>query len=357
MEDVAERAREVLKEIVRLHAETGRPVSSRALSKLPKFHSSAATLRNHMVDLADAGYLSQPHTSAGRVPTEKGYRYYVRSLMQPTQITSGEREIVSDGLSDAGNDPARLFPAVSRMLSRLSGEVGVVLAPDERHSIIREIRFVSVTREKALAIQIGEGDAVSTRLVETAGRFSDSDLERAGNYLTAEFGGATLASIRDRLARAMRDERERLSGMLLEAIDLARGALGPQPEAGVYTEGTQHLLGRPEFARPEAMRKVYRAFEEKAELVDLLDQCLGTPGPRIVLGSESHLTTENPLSAVLVAYGTAKRPRGALGIVGSVRMPYPKIVPLVEFLGKAVSARLAQGEEKAEEEDGGQKRS
>lgn len=337
---IDERAREVLKEIIRLHAETGRPVSSRALAKQKKFHASPATIRNMMADLTDAGYLRQPHTSAGRVPTEKAYRHYVRTLMPKKEVPAGQREIVSLDLSGAGHDPSVLYPAVSRLLSKLSGEVGVVVAPDARRSVVREIRFVPIGREKALAVQVGDGDVVFTRLIETGGRLDAAALEKAGTYLTAEFGGATLVAIRNRVTLAMQEERARFDNVLFETLDLARRAILPAEHADIYTDGTRRLLERPEFAEPESLKRVYRAFEEKANLVELLDQCLEGEGPRIVIGSESHLTAGKPISAVVTRYGGENRPPGVLGIVGSLRMSYPRIVPLVEFLGRALSEKL-----------------
>ena len=346
-----DRARDVLREVIRIHAETGRPVSSRSLAKLRKFHSSPATLRNLMADLTDAGYLSQPHTSAGRVPTEKGYRYYVRSLMRPRDVSANTRELVALDLSEAGHDPNTLFPAVSRLLSRLSGEVGIVVAPDSKRSIVRELKFVPIGRDKALAIQVGEGDLVFTRLIDTGGRLDAAALEHAGRKLTAEFGGSTLTAMRNRVAVAMLEERARFDRALFETLDLARRALSAADQNDVYTEGTRLLLDRPEFSQPESIKRVYQAFEERANLVELLDRCLEGEGPRIVIGSESHLTSGKPISAVVTRYGGEHRPQGVLGIIGSLRMSYPRVVPLVEFLGRALSERLEQGAEGGESRD------
>lgn len=351
-EPMDERAREVMREIIRIHAETGRPVSSRSLAKLTKFHSSAATLRNLMADLTDAGYLTQPHTSAGRVPTDKGYRHYVRSLMKPRDVSPNTKELVALDLSGAGHDPNLLYPAVSKLLSRLSGEIGIVVAPDSRHSVVRELKFVPIGRDKALAIQVGEGDLVFTRLIDTGGRLDAAALERAGRKLTAEFGGSTLVAMRNRVTLAMQEERARFDRVLFETLDLARRALSTSEQNDVYTEGARLLLDRPEFAQPESIKRVYQAFEERANLVELLDQCLEGEGPRIVIGSESHLTSGKPISAVVTRYGGEHRPQGVLGIIGSLRMSYPKVVPLVEFLGRTLSARLEQGAEGGKPKDG-----
>jgi heat-inducible transcriptional repressor len=345
-----DRAREVLREIVRLHAETGRPVSSRALSKQRKFHASPATLRNLMADLTDAGYLSQPHPSAGRVPTEKGYRHYIRSLMKPREVTPNQREMVSLDLSGAGGDAKRLFPAVSRLLSRLSGEVGVVVAPDASQTVVREIRFVAIGRGKVLAVQVGEGDLVFTRVIETPVPWEGGDLEWAGNYLTAEFGGTSLSSMRNRIVRSLREERLRLDRLRVDSLTLAQRALDDHAEIDVYTEGTRHLLDHSEFTDPATLKRIYRALEEKTHLLELLDRCLEGEGPRIVIGSESHLTAENPLSAVFTRYGGEGYPPGVLGIVGSLRMSYPKVVPLVEFLGRTLSEKLKESGEQRENE-------
>jgi heat-inducible transcriptional repressor len=141
---------------------------------------------------------------------------------------------------------------------------------------------------------------------------------------------------------AMQEERSRFDHALFEMLDLARRALSPAGPADIYTEGTRRLLERPEFSEPESLKRVYRAFEEKANLVELLDQCLEGEGPRIVMGSESHLTAGKPLSAVVTRYGPENRAPGVLGIIGSLRMSYPRIVPLVEFLGRALSEKLEE---------------
>jgi heat-inducible transcriptional repressor len=339
-----DRAREVLREIVRLHAETGRPVSSRSLAKIRRFHASAATLRNLMADLTDNGYLCQPHTSAGRIPTEKGYRFYVRTLMRPREVTLNQRERVSSDLLDAGREPSRLYPAVSRLLARLSGEVGIVIAPDAHRSVVREIRFVPIGLDKALAIQVGERERVYTRLIDTGGRMDAAALERAGNYLTAEFAGSTLQAMRERVNRALREEQARFDRLVADALELARRVVAAEAPADIYTEGTRHLLDRPEFSSPDSIKRIYRAFEEKADLLELLNRFLEGDGPRVVLGADSHLTSETPLSAVLTRYGGEDEAGGVLGIVGPLRMSYPKVVPLVEFLGKALSERLAEME-------------
>ena len=343
-----DRAREVLREIVRLHAETGRPVSSRSLSKQKKFHASSATLRNLMADLTDAGYLSQPHTSAGRVPTEKGYRYYIRSLMKPREVTPNQRERVSTDLLGAGHEAKLLFPAVSRLLSRLTGEVGVVVAPDARQSIVREIRFVPIGRDKVLAVQVGEADLVFTRVIETEAPWESGDLEWAGNYLTAEFAGSSLSAMRSRINRSLREERLRLDRLRVESLSLGRKALPAETGIDVYTEGARHLLDHSEIAEPATLKRIYRALEEKTHLLELLDRCLEGEGPRIVIGEESHLTSENPVSAVLTRYGGEGYPPGILGIVGPLRMPYPRVVPLVEFLGKTLSEKLKESGEQRE---------
>jgi heat-inducible transcriptional repressor len=340
-----ERARELLREIVRTHAETGRPVSSRTLSKVQRLHASPATLRNTMADLTDLGYLSQPHTSAGRIPTEKGYRYYVRTLMKPREVTVRQRRAVSSDLEIAGHDPERLYPAVSKLLARMTGEVGLVIAPDARGSIVREIRFLPIGRDKALAIHVGEGDRVFTRLIETGGRLDAAALERAGNYLTARFAGATLEAIRTRIRSAMQKDRAQVDRMVSESLELARRIIASQDRADVYTEGAQRLLDRPEFSAPETIKRIYRAFEEKADLIELLDSVLEGAGPQVVIGSQSHLTADTALSAVVTRYGGQDEPGGLVGIIGSLRMPYPKVIPLVEFFGRALSERLREASE------------
>jgi len=339
------RSRTILKEIIRVHVDTGKPVSSRALFKSSRFELSPASIRNIMADLTDAGFLAQPHTSAGRVPTDRAYRLYIDELLRHRHVAEDVREEVDSDLAMAGGDVPRLFQAASRLLSRLSGEVGFVVAPDALHTVVRSIRFLSVAPGKILAIQVNEPDAVVSRVIETSAEFSAAELEQVSERITREFCGRTLDEVRSRLILALSHEKAACDEMLGRALSLGERALeGSHAEDRVYVEGTVNLLDKPEFADMASVKRMFVTFDEKARLLDLLARYLDTKGTSVVLGSEEALATDPRLSVVLTSYGPGETLAGTLGVIGPARREYPRVIPVVELLGRALSDRLERRE-------------
>ncbi len=334
------RSRTILKEIIRVHVDTGRPVSSRALFKSNRFHLSPASIRNIMADLTDLGFLTQPHTSAGRVPTDRAYRLYIDELMRHRRVAVDVREQVDSDLSTAGADVPRLFQAASRLLSRLSGEVGFVVAPDALHTVVDGLRFLPVAPGKILVVQIS-GPEVLSRVIETEVDYSARELEAMSERITREFCGRTLYEVRRRLVEAMAQEKAAYDRILTRTLALGRQALeGSEAQEQIYVDGTARLLNKPEFADVDSLKKVFRAFEEKARLLDLMTRYLDSRRTCVVLGSEQALTTDPRLSAVLTSYGAGEALSGTLGVLGPARREYPRVIPVVELLGKALSERL-----------------
>jgi heat-inducible transcriptional repressor len=339
---LSERDRAVLREVVKIHVETGTPVSSRALAKSGRFALSPASIRNIMADLTDLGYLAQPHTSAGRVPTDLGYRYYIDELMSPVRISGRERELIRADLSTAGTDLSRLFHAASRLLARLSGEIGLVIAPDTSQRAIRSIHFVPISARKVLAVQVTEGDIVLSRMLELESALEVAELERIGRYLTETFGGMTLPQMRRHLIDSLAQEKARYDALLGRALALARSTIAVEEpgEETIFVEGADQLLEKPEFADAESMRRLFRTFEEKARLLELINQCIDAEGARVVIGSESPFLTRNHLALVATPYGPHGERRGMVGVVGPTRMPYSRVISVVETLSEALSGRL-----------------
>ena len=343
------RSRTILKEIIRLHVDTGRPVSSRALFKSSRFDLSPASIRNIMADLTDLGFLSQPHTSAGRVPTDQAYRLYIDELMRHRKIAGEVREQVDSDLSSAGADVPRLFQATSRLLSRLSGEVGFVVAPDALHTVVDSLRFLPVARGKILVVQVS-GPEVLSRVIETDVEYSVAELESISERFTREFCGRTLHEVRRLLLEAMAQEKAAYDRMLARTLELGQRALaGQESQEQIYVDGTAQLLDKPEFSDVESLRRVFRAFEEKARLFDLMTRYLDLKRTFVVLGSEQPLTADLRLSAVLTSYGTEESLAGMLGVIGPARREYPRVIPVVDLLGRALSERLERRASRARE--------
>jgi heat-inducible transcriptional repressor len=350
MKPLDPRSRTILKEIIRVHVDTGRPVSSRTLFKSNRFRLSPASIRNIMADLTDSGFLTQPHTSAGRVPTDRAYRLYIDELMRQRKVAVDVREQVDSDLTSAGADVPRLFQAASRLLSRLSGEVGFVVAPDALHTVVDSLRFLPVAPGKILVVQIS-GPEVLSRVVETEIEYSARELDEMSDLVTREFCGRTLYEVRRRLVEAMAEEKAAYDRMLSRTIALGRKALEGGSEADqIYVDGTAHLLDKPEFADVDSLKRVFQAFEEKARLLDLMTRYLDSKRTCVVLGSEEAVTSDPRLSAVLTSYGSGDILSGTLGVIGPARREYPRVIPVVELLGRALSERLERRERRERED-------
>jgi heat-inducible transcriptional repressor len=345
MSDLDIRSRAILKEIIRVHVDTGKPVSSRTLFKSHRFNLSPASIRNIMADLTDGGYLAQPHTSAGRVPTDRAYRVYIDELIRHRRVNEGVREQVDSDLDSAGPEVPGLFQMASRLLSRLSGEVGFVVAPDSLHTVLKSLRFLAVAPGKVLVVQVNEPDVVLSRVIETGEDYTTRELEKASERFTREYAGLTLHDVRARLLSEMDEEKDRMLGRSLE---LGRLALGRGDEEGrVFVDGAAKLLDKPEFSDVESLKRIFRAFDEKARLLDLVTRYLDAKETCVVLGSEASLTADSRLSAVLTSFGAGETLTGMLGVIGPARREYPRVIPVVELLGRALTERLESRESRA----------
>jgi heat-inducible transcriptional repressor len=335
------RSRGILKEIIRVHVDTGLPVSSRTLFKSNRFELSPASIRNIMADLTDGGFLAQPHTSAGRVPTDRAYRLYIDELMRHRKVAADLREQVDSDLASAGGDITRLFQATSRLLAHLAGEVGFVVAPDALHTVLKSLRFLPVAPGKILVVQVNDPDVVISQVLETDVEYSAAELESAGERLTRQYGGLTLHEVRRKLLEELSEEQAVCDRISERARGLARRALEKrEPEERIYVDGTAQLLDKPEFSDVEAMKGVLHALDEKTRLLSLFARYLEARATCVVLGSEGALTEDRRLSAVLTSYGSGETLTGMLGVIGPARREYPRVIPVVELLGRALSVRL-----------------
>ena len=335
------RSRAILREIIRVHVDTGLPVSSRTLFKSSRFDLSPASIRNIMADLTDNGFLVQPHTSAGRIPTDRAYRVYIDELMRHRKIAVDLREQVDSDLASAGGDVVRLFEATSRLLAQLAGEVGFVVAPDELHTVLKSLRFLGVAPHKILVVQVNEPDVVISRVLETEVEYAAEELEAASERLTREYGGRTLHAVRKKLIQELEEEQAACDRIFQRSRELARFALEKsEGEDRIYVDGTMQLLEKREFSDVETLKGVLRAFDEKARLLSLFARYLEARGACVVLGSEEQLTDDPRLSAVLTSYGSSETLTGTLGVIGPARREYPRVIPVVELLGRALSTRL-----------------
>jgi heat-inducible transcriptional repressor len=344
--DLDDRSRELLGAVVRAHIESAAPVSSRQLTRLGTFGLSSASIRNMMADLELLGFLTHPHVSAGRVPTDLGYRAFVSSLMEARAPRPETKARIVSELAPEAFELDRFLHAVSRLLSSLTGEIGVVAAPSAARFVLKSVHFTRVAERKILAVQVSDVGLVESRLIETQDDFAQAELDAVSNRLTTDFSGRTLVEVRRTLLEALREEKVRVDAALSRALELGKMTFSEEraPGDAVVVEGTETILGKPEFRRDmDALSRLLHGFEERARLVNLLTDCLASSGTTVVIGSESDFTGETGSAVVAATYHRVDRPLGVLGVIGPRRMEYELVVPLVEELGRYVSSRLSEG--------------
>ena len=332
------RSRELLTLVIKAHLASGEPIGSRTISKLSSEGLSPATIRNVMADLEDAGYLEQPHTSAGRVPTDQAYRFYLDNVFEQTCISQADedtiqREMLSDNLPSADQIMAR----ASHLLSYLSQSVGIVISPNISRDVIRHIEFVRINDGRILVITVSRAGLVQDRLVRVTEDFSQDELDKTARYLNANFTGLPLSSIHTELVRRMTEEKALYDRLLQNAILLCHRGLSREEDAEpeVFVDGASNILSRREFADLARLRELFLIFEEKRRLVSLLNVCVSIDEQPLVtvrIGAENCLPSLRGCAVVTASYRYGNQMTGNLGVVGPLRMEYARTINVVGYV-------------------------
>src|SRR3989454_10281280 len=267
------RARDILKLIIRSYVNSGEPVGSRTLAKSMDWKFSPATIRNIMADLEEEGYLAQPHTSAGRIPSEKGYRFYVDRLAESGKVSKSDERYINRMLADS-ETPENVMSRASVILSTISKNVGLVIAPPMGATILKHIEFVDLGEGKILVVFVSTTGLLQRKLIRVGERYSQEELDKAGRYLVEKFSGKTLTEIRNELLRLMQFERSLFDGMLALLQTWSETLREEESSDSIYLQGTSNILNQPEFADVERMRMLFQMFEEKGRLVRILNECI-----------------------------------------------------------------------------------
>ena len=337
---ISERMRLVLKNIIEDYILTAEPVGSRTISRTSPLHLSPATIRNVMADLEELGFISQPHPSAGRVPTERGFRFYVDFMMDVTALTNQEQQVIRSRYSSHQIEGRDLFRETCRILSSSSHYLGVVWAPRISSVVLQHIEFVRLKRYLVLAILVNTAGLVQNRMIEVEEDFSQSELDHLSDYMNDLLAGLTLYQAREKILEQMRQEKNTYDRLLEQALKLGERALSPVDDTDIFIEGRTNILNEPEFCNISRMTDLFRAFEEKATLVKLLDKLIEPKGVQIAIGSESQVQEMEGCSLVTATYGCAGNVWGALGVIGPRRMNYSRVIPLVDYTAKLLSEVL-----------------
>jgi len=339
--ELSNRSRQILEAIVEDYIATAEPVGSSSVARKHALPLSTATIRNVMANLEEMGLLTSPHTSAGRVPTEKAYRLYVDSLVALRQVSRNEKKLIIRRCRDAGSGLLGILRETSRTLSSLSNYMGLVVAPSFVEEVFRHIEFIRIGNHKVLAILVSSNGTVQNRLVETGTELSQADLAAMGNYLNELMEGLTISQARQRIQEEMHNEKVQYDSLLLRALRLSEQAVFVE-EDEVFVEGQARILDQPEFSDVNRMKDIFRAFEQKGLLLKLLERCMSADGVQIYIGSESPLGQSAGVSLIASRFVTSSNTVGLLGVIGPTRMGYSSVIPIVDYTARLVSRLLTE---------------
>jgi heat-inducible transcriptional repressor len=332
-----ERAKTLLKTLVERYIADGQPVGSRTLSRASGLELSPATIRNVMADLEELGLIASPHTSAGRIPTARGYRLFVDTMLtaQPFQLGAApiEPQLPPD-------QPQRVIANAAQLLSNLSSFVGVVTAP-RKSTVFHHIEFMRLSEKRVLVIIVAPDGDVQNRVIFTAQDYTQSQLVEASNYLTAHYAGLTIEQVRERLKSEVDALRAEIAALMQAAVQAGSEAAADQEQ--VVISGERNLLRMQDFSSDmSSLRKLFDLFEQKTQLMRLLDVSSRAEGVRIYIGGESMVVPYEELSVVSAPYVVDGRIVGTLGVIGPTRMAYDRMIQIVDITSRLVGNALSQ---------------
>ena len=342
--DLGKRERGLLAMIVRQYVASGQPVGSKTLSEQFAEPLSPATIRNVMAELETLGYLRHPHTSSGRVPTDKAYRLYVDSVAQATPLDPDIQRYIQERLGAAGEPVEKMMEQISHVLSEVSKNLGVVLAPALEEKLLEQVKFVRLPDRRALAVIVSKPDLIENKVFHLDDDFSQEELDRTADFLNAEFRGWSLRTIRLEMMKRMEEVQAFTDRLVKNVATLFMwGALAEEGTAMLFVGGATRILEQPGFAEAGHVRDLLAAIEQKIKVVRILGACLETPG----LGVQALIGRENPnhemrqCTFILAPYHYRNRPVGALGVIGPTRMEYDSAINMVAYISQLTSTLLS----------------
>ena len=337
---LSDRAQSLLKILVERYIADGLPVGSRALSRASVLELSPATIRNVMADLEEMGFVASPHTSAGRVPTPKGYRFFVDTLLTVRPLEEVERQQLEHQLMP--DDPHRVVAAASQMLSDLTHFAGVVVSPRRRGVVLRHIEFFGLSEKRVLLIIVASDGEVQNRVLVTDRTYSPSQLTEAANFINQHYAGLEFDQLRSRVRGELIDLHRDISDLMKAAIAMGSEAMRP-PTDGMVISGGRNLLQVDELSNDmERLRRLFDMFESKTQLLEILEQSERAEGVKIFIGGESTLVPLDECSIVTAPYEVDGQVVGTVGVIGPTRMAYERVIPIVDVTAKLVSSALSQ---------------
>lgn len=332
----------VLRAVVEDYINSAEPVGSRAIVKKHRFSMSPATVRNIMADLEEEGYLTQPHTSAGRIPTGKGFRFYIDSLLKIRLMEPQEKRFIEDAYCNIDMEIGVIMKTTSRVLSRITNYPGIVFMPKFSRIVLKHIEFIKLDKGRILVIFISKGGLIQNRIIEWEDDLSQDELDRITRHLNGIMENLTLEEIKGRILKEIEKDSKDYDELYQKAINLSKKAFDAQAEdtigdAEIYIDGASNIFDQPEFSNIKKMRDLYQALQEKRLLLELLEKSMFSDGVQVIIGEEVSAGEIKDLSFVLSPYGNPDAILGAIGVVGPMRMDYARVIPLVEYTSRVIS--------------------
>ncbi len=333
------RAQTLLKTLIERHIVDGTPIGSRSLSKYSGLDLSPASIRNVMSDLEELGLIASPHTSAGRVPTPRGYRLFVDTLLTVQPMALSQTSQMQDQLHP--DEPQRVLSVAANILSSLSNFAGVVMTP-RRSSVFRQIEFLRLSERRLLLIIVAPSGDVQNRILLTERDYSSSQLSEAANYLNQNFAGRDFDEIRRKLQGELSRLKDDITSLMHRAVDVSDQTLNEKASETVVVSGERNLLGVEALTdNMDRLRKLFDLFEQKTSLFQLLDESSRADGVQIFIGGESKLVPIDQLTVVTAPYEVDGKVVGTLGVVGPTRMAYERVIPIVDITARLVGSALS----------------
>jgi len=334
------RAQLLLKTLIERHIAEGQPIGSRTLSKHSGLDLSPATIRNVMSDLEEMGLISSPHTSAGRIPTPLGYRFFIDTLLVIKQIGSGDLHQLEGQLHP--DNPQRVIQAASQMLSQLTQFAGVVMTPRRRAVTFRHIEFLKLSEKRILLIVVTPEGDVQNRILFTGRDYAANELVEAANFINQNYSGQSFEDVRSRLHRELSEIRQDMMHLMTAAVDAGSEALA-QPAEPYVISGERNLIGARDLSSDMSrLKQLLELFERKTSLVQILDVSLRGEGVQIFIGGESGFGAPDDVSVVTSPYKVDGEVVGTVGVIGPTRMAYDRVIPIVDVTAKLLSSALSQ---------------
>jgi len=338
-----ERSKKILRELISRYCVTGEPVGSRTLSKKVGMELSPATIRNVLADLEELGYITQPHTSAGRIPTDKGYRFFVNHLIRSHGLNVSQKEKIESSLQSRAGNFEDVLVLTTTLLARLTHNIALAVAPDLERMVLENMDFVLINNNRILAILVTGGGMISNKVIEMDEPASQDELIKIANYIRTEFCGQSLARIRSRILHLMKQEQTQYDMLLKKAMILSQKTLeGASEREQLYVIGASQIVGYPEFSDAARTRDLLEALEQKSKILHILNECISGEGIHILIGSENADPDFQGLSLISSSYRYKDQAVGTLGILGPTRMEYGRVIPLVDHIAKVISNVLTK---------------